>query len=82
MFDDVRRWNRDYIVNYVEVYVKVDNDTLMLRNQKQLYKSGAVNVVGASTKAQLPTNPHITINNFEGTEISHHVDRIICEWTR
>ena len=80
MFDDVRGWNRDNIASYVEVYVKADNDTLIRRNQKQLYKSGADNVVGKSMEAQLPKNPHITIDNRGEACVSQHVDRIIGVW--
>ena len=81
MFDDVRKWNRDNIATYMEIYVKVDDETLLMRNQKELYNSG-VDVVGVSVEAQLPSNPHLIIENNGNTEVSSHVDKIINEWDK
>lgn len=77
MFEDVRKWNRDNISSYVEIYVKADYETLAKRNQRDLYKNSAANVVGVSIDAQLPLSPHITIDNNGGMDISYHFDRII-----
>ena len=82
MSEKVRKWNRDNIDNYMEIYVKVDDETLIMRNQKELYKNDAANVVGVSIEAQLPSNPHITIINCGSSEISNHVDIIINEWVK
>ena len=85
MFNDVRQWNRDNIASYMEIYVKADNETLMARNQKQLYSSGAPDVTGVSAPAQLPENPHITINNDGNADIQLHIDEIAAkirkEWS-
>ena len=45
MYKSVRRWNRENIPNYKEIYIKVSRDTLLQRNQKGLYTEGK-NVVG------------------------------------
>ena len=34
MFDTVRRWNREHIPNYKEIYIRVKKETLIQRNQK------------------------------------------------
>ena len=41
MFDTVRRWNREHIPNYKEIYIRVKKETLIQRNQKGLYTGGA-----------------------------------------
>ena len=33
MFDTVRRWNREHIPNYKEIYIRVKKETLIQRNQ-------------------------------------------------
>ncbi len=42
MFDTVRRWNREHIPNYKEIYIRVKKETLIQRNQKGLYTGGAM----------------------------------------
>lgn len=37
MFDSIREWNRNHILNYHEIYVKVSFDQLVKRDQKGLY---------------------------------------------
>lgn len=66
MFDDVRDLNRTSIQNYIEVYVKVELDTLVQRDQKKLYSSKTKNVVGIDIPPELPKNPDIIIENSNG----------------
>ena len=37
MFDEIRRWNREHIENYREIYIKTSFETLQKRDQKGLY---------------------------------------------
>lgn len=67
MFDAVRKWNRENIESYTEVYIKVPMEILEQRNQKNLYddvKGGTVeNVVGVDLELELPGNPDFILVN-------------------
>ena len=71
MFDDVRRWNRENIKSYKEIFLDVPLDVLIKRDQKGLYsqikENQTANVVGMDLKLDLPKNPDIRIIN-DGTE--------------
>ena len=56
MFDTVRRWNREHIPNYKEIYIRVKKETLIQRNQKGLYTGGR-NVVGVDLPLTSPKAP-------------------------
>ena len=62
MYDEVRRWNRENIENYKEIYIKVTKETLLRRNQKGLYTAGK-NVVGIDLPFDEPQSPDIVIQN-------------------
>lgn len=62
MYDQVRRWNRDNIENYKEIYIKVKKETLLQRNQKGLYATGK-NVVGIDLPFDEPQTPDLVIQN-------------------
>jgi len=79
MYADVRRWNRENIENYREIYVKVTRETLYRRDQKKLYSSGAKNVVGVDLPWDEPECPDVVIEN-EGQETPEViVDRLVKE---
>ena len=63
MFDEVRRWNRENIDNYKEIYVKVTRETLFKRDKKGLYSSGAKNVMGIDLPFDEPKSPDVVIEN-------------------
>lgn len=63
MYADVRRWNRENIENYREIYVKVTRETLYRRDQKKLYSSGVKNVVGVDLPYDEPECPDVVIQN-------------------
>lgn len=67
MFESVRRWSRENIRNYTEIYIEVPMEVLQLRNQKNLYsdnKDGSLqNVVGLDLQLELPGNPDICVMN-------------------
>ena len=62
MFDTVRRWNRENIPNYKEIYIRVKKETLLRRNQKGLYTSGS-NVVGVDLPFDEPKSPDLILQN-------------------
>lgn len=62
MFHEVRKWNRDNIEKYKEIYIDVPITILQERNQKNLYKNGN-NVVGLDLGLELPDNPDVIVVN-------------------
>jgi len=71
MYDDIRNWNRENIDNYKEIYIKVDKETLMKRNQKGLYTSGK-NVVGIDLPFDEPKMPDVIVQN-DGQETPEEI---------
>ena len=59
----VRNWNRKNIDNYIEIYIKSDIKKIIKFKKKATYRKNSKNIVGLDIKAELPKNPHITINN-------------------
>jgi len=79
MYADVRRWNRENIEKYKEIYIKVTRETLYRRDQKKLYSSGVKNVVGVDLPWDEPECPDIVIRN-DGQETPEAiVDRLVKE---
>ena len=68
MYDEVRQWNRDNIAGYREIYLEVDIDELIKRDQKGLYSKAKANkednVCGINLNVELPQHPDITIKNY------------------
>jgi len=67
IFPEWRRWNRDNIPGYCEVYLKASIETLQRRDIKDLYAralSGDIpNVVGVDIPFPEPENPDLVIEN-------------------
>ena len=76
MYDEIRDWNRRNFQNYREIYVKVRMDTLYRRDQKQLYSSGAKQVVGMDLPYDEPKQPTVVIENDDDEPPEILVDRI------
>lgn len=62
MYGQVRRWNRDNIDHYKEIYIKVTRETLLARNQKNLYTAGK-NVVGVDLPFDEPQASDVVVAN-------------------
>ena len=78
MFASVRRWNRENIPNYKEIYVRVTKETLLQRNQKGLYTAGC-NVVGVDLPFDEPKQPDLIIqNDGDRTPLEQveHIERV------
>ena len=63
MFADIRKWARENIDNYVEIYIKADWEVLVKRNQCGLYDPPQKNVVGIDLPWDEPTSADIVIEN-------------------
>ena len=62
MFSSVRRWNRENISQYKEIYIRVKKETLLARNQKGLYTAGC-NVVGVDIPFDEPQSSDLVVQN-------------------
>ena len=69
MFPEWRRWNRQNISDYAEVYMRASMETLLARDIKNLYaralKGEITNVVGVDLPFPEPENPELVIDNDE-----------------
>lgn len=67
VFEESRRWNRENLSQYKEVYVKVSQEELQRRDTKGLYagaRNGTIeNVVGVDIKFEEPKHPSLVIEN-------------------
>lgn len=84
MYRDVREWNRTHIERYREIYIKVNWETLLKRNQKGLYSPGQKNVVGVDLPYDEPEMADVVIQN-DGQEcpeeIVNRIEQILCGGT-
>ena len=63
LFEKIRKKNRKYLKNYLEIYIKADNKILFQRKQKYFYKIKTNNVWGIDIKPEFPKKADIVINN-------------------
>jgi cytidine diphosphoramidate kinase len=67
IFEESRRWNRQNLAEYTEVFIQVPMDELIRRDPKGLYKKalqGKIkNVAGIDLEFELPESPDLTIRN-------------------
>lgn len=81
MYDDCREWNRKNIQNYREIYLRVDMEELIRRDQKQLYsralRKEAQNVMGIDMPFEEPKQPDLIINNNGAESPEAVVNQII-----
>ena len=75
MIEDQRRWNRENIPNYQEIYIKVSRETLMQRDQKGLYSAGK-NVVGIDLPFDEPRHADLVVENDGDRSPLEQVERI------
>ena len=81
MFDSVREWNRQNIVGYKEIYVKVTMETLRKRDQKGLYSGNfqgeEKDVVGMQIQFEEPKTPDLILQNDGLNTPEEQVERIL-----
>ena len=64
MIDSMRKWYRNNIDNYVEIFIKADLNKIIKFKRKKIYnnkKNG--DIVGITIKPEFPKQPDIRINN-------------------
>ncbi len=82
IFPEWRRWNRENIPNYSEVYLKASMETLLRRDIKNLYakamRGEIVDVVGVDILFPEPENPELIIeNDLDRVEFKEMIDNIM-----
>lgn len=67
MYDELREWNRQNIEKYKEIYLKVDINELIRRDQKGLYSKALRqeidNVMGINLEFEEPKHPDLVLDN-------------------
>jgi adenylylsulfate kinase-like enzyme len=63
MVESIRKWNRKYIDNYVEIYIKSELKKIKNLNKKKIYHKNTNNIIGVDIKAEYPSRPDIKIIN-------------------
>jgi phosphonate metabolism-associated iron-containing alcohol dehydrogenase len=67
LFHSVHKWNRANIRRYIEVYLKVDLETLIARDPKGLYRRAlrgeASDVAGVDLAFEAPLTPDLVLEN-------------------
>lgn len=84
MFDECRKWNRESISNYKEIYLYADMSELIRRDQKKLYsralKKEISNVMGIDISFEEPKFPDIIIDNSgqkTPEEVVEEIERLL-----
>jgi cytidine diphosphoramidate kinase len=84
MFHECRRWNRQHIPAYREIYIRVPKAVLIERDQKQLYsramRGEIQNVMGVDLDIEEPECPDLVIDNdgsiAAATLLESHMGRL------
>ena len=83
IFEETRKWNRDNIDCYHEVFVNVSLKNLLQRDTKQIYRKAlngeTKNVVGVDIEFKKPENPNIIIDNNQPRENLAELAQIIVD---
>ena len=82
MFHEVRKWNRENLPNYFEIYIQANEQTRRDRDPKGLYAqhdSGSINhLSGLDQTFESPERPDMVIDNNSGAPApQEQVQRII-----
>ena len=82
IFHDNQKYNKENIPGYKEIYIDVNFDNLLKRDNKELYKkalNGKIkNVVGVDIKFKPPLSPDLVIdNNAENPDYQIFVKQVI-----
>lgn len=86
MFKEIRDWNRSHIKPYTEIYLRVPMETLISRDQKQLYsralRGEIKNVMGVDLPVDDPVNPDLIIDNDGSSTPESIADELHAKLTR
>jgi len=81
LFKEIHQFNRTNFRNYFEVFIEVDKDELLKRDQKGIYskalKGEIENVVGVDLPFDKPDNADLTINNTKADKLVQKAEQIL-----
>ena len=77
LFHSVQAKNRALNKNYIEVWIKVKETTLLKRNQKKIYSDDKHNAVGYGIKPEFPLNPELSIYNDNQEDLASALKSIL-----
>ena len=78
MMDSMRKWYRNNIDNYIEIYIKADlKKVIRLKKKKIYHKKNGGDIVGITIKPEFPKQPDIRINNDFKKSTDDLVDNLI-----
>ena len=81
MFKEVYKWNRENIVNYIEIFIDTPLSELKKRDPKKLYRDvelGVIkNVAGIDLKIDIPSNPDIHLQWSEKSTIDSMFNELV-----
>lgn len=63
LFNELYKYNRNNIKNYIEIFIKSDIKTLVKNKKKKFYKFKTKFIWGLDIKPEFPKSPDIIINN-------------------
>ena len=63
MFDKPRKWNKQNIKNYVEIYIKSNLNKIIKLKKKKFIIKNIKNLVGIDIIPEFPKRPYIKIIN-------------------
>ena len=80
---DIREWNKNNISEYLEIYLKTDQQTLYNRDPKGIYKKfigGEINhVVGEDIEFHEPKSPWMGIDNTGKIDAEKLIKKIVSK---
>lgn len=83
LFPETRKWNRDHLKNYYEVFIDTPMQDLLQRDSKGIYhkfNNGEIrDVAGMDIEFLRPDNADLTINNSDSKEALLDFSKIIAE---
>ena len=79
MMDEIRKWNRKNIKNYVEIYIKSDLTKIINKQKKKIYHQDKKNIVGLDIKPEYPKKPDIILHNNFKKNIDTHAKELLIK---
>ena len=78
LFDDVRKWNRINVKNYLEIYIKTSLKNIIKKKYTKIYKK-KTKLVGIDIRPEFPKKPDIIINNNFNKSIENLSNELIIK---
>ncbi len=86
LFEDVRRWNREHLAHYQEIYIQTPSDLIVRRHPRGLYaralEKRVRNVPGVDQYIEEPREPDVVIDNTDDVtpdDLNAYAARIVME---